>query len=283
MNELKVFESTEFGKVRTIEINSVPYFVGKDVAEILGYAETANMRKLLEKEEYIEINPQSPDFKGFVQNGMTFEPNPNIFRMLLVNESGLYNAIFNSTLPKAKDFKRWVFDDVLPSIRKTGKYSITDKPDSYTISDPAERARRWIEEYEERKRLETKVETLTTTVSVQEQQINELQPKADYYNIVLNCKDLVSTTEIAKDYGKSAKWLNSMLQEMGVQFKQGGVWLLYQKYARKGYTSTKTHVVNGQDGLPHTKVHTYWTQKGRLFVYDMLKSRGILPVVEMTA
>ena len=88
---------------------------------------------------------------------------------------------------------------------------------------------------------------------------------------------------IAKDYGKSAKWLNSYLHEKGVQFKQGNVWLLYQKYAQQGYTNTKTHSYNGDDGEVHTKIHTYWTQKGRLFIYNLLKSEGILPNVEMNA
>ena len=122
---------------------------------------------------------------------------------------------------------------------------------------------------------------LTETLAVQEQQIAELQPKASYYDVVLNCKDLVSVTEIAKDYGRSAKWLNEKLHELGIQFKQGGkTWLLYQKYAEKGYTSTKTQTYNGNDGEVHTKVHTYWTQKGRLFIYDKLKAESILPVME---
>lgn len=122
---------------------------------------------------------------------------------------------------------------------------------------------------------------LTEKVAIQEQQIIEMQPKASYYDVVLNCKDLVSVTEIAKDYGKSAKWLNEKLHELGIQFKQGGkIWLLYQKYAEKGYTSTKTQTYNGTDGEIHTKEHTYWTQKGRLFIYDKLKAENILPVME---
>lgn len=124
---------------------------------------------------------------------------------------------------------------------------------------------------------------LETTVKVQEQQIAELQPKASYYDVVLNCKDLVSTSVIAKDFGKSAIWLNQYLHDKGVQYKQGsknGIWLLYQKYAEQGYTGTKTNPYNGSDGLQHTRVHTYWTQKGRLFIYDMLKNDGILPKIE---
>lgn len=131
--------------------------------------------------------------------------------------------------------------------------------------------------------LETKCLELETTVAVQEQQIQELKPKASYYDLVLNCPDLLSTSVIAKDYGKSAKWLNAYLHEHGIQFKQGGIWLLYQKYAEQGYTSTKTHNINGNDGQQHLRPHTYWTQKGRLFIYDLLKSDGIYPIVEKNA
>lgn len=121
---------------------------------------------------------------------------------------------------------------------------------------------------------------LTETIAVQNQQILEMQPKVSYYDVVLNCKDLISTSAIAKDYGKSAIWMNRYLHEKGVQFKQGDIWLLYQKYAQKGYTSTKTHSYSGSDGEPHTKVHTYWTQKGRLFIYELMKSDGMKPLIE---
>lgn len=148
--------------------------------------------------------------------------------------------------------------------------------DSYMIEDPVLRAQRWIEEQKEKQQL-------LTTVAVQNQQIAELQPKASYYDVVLNCKDLISITSIAKDYGKSGTWLNRYLNQSGVQYKQGNNWLLYQKYAEKGYTSTKTQTFPGADGQQHTKVHTYWTQKGRLFIYDLLKANGLLPLMEQDA
>ncbi len=121
---------------------------------------------------------------------------------------------------------------------------------------------------------------LTNTIAIQNQQILEMKPKVSYYDVVLNCKDLISTSAIAKDYGKSAIWMNRYLHEKGVQFKQGDIWLLYQKYAQKGYTSTKTHSYPGTDGETHTKVHTYWTQKGRLFIYELMKSDGMMPLIE---
>jgi len=124
-------------------------------------------------------------------------------------------------------------------------------------------------------------ELLENTIAVQSQQITEMKPKVSYYDVVLNCKDLISTSAIAKDYGKSAIWMNRYLKKKGIQFKQGNIWLLYQKYAERGYTSTKTHNYLGRNGQQHTKVHTYWTQKGRLFIYELMKADGISPQIEM--
>ena len=155
-------------------------------------------------------------------------------------------------------------------------FSVHELPqrDSYMIEDPVLRAQRWIEEQKEKQQL-------LTTVAVQNQQIAELQPKASYYDVVLNCKDLISIGKIAKDYGWSAQKLNEYLHQHGVQYKQGKTWLLYQKYAGMGYTSTKTHTYHGDDGREHAaEPHTYWTQKGRLFIYDLLKSDGIYPLIE---
>jgi len=121
---------------------------------------------------------------------------------------------------------------------------------------------------------------LTCTIAVQNQQITEMKPKASYYDVVLNCKDLVAISVIAKDYGWSANRMNRYLSENGVQYKQGKIWLLYQKYAEKGYTSTKTFSTPGSDGDLHNHVHTYWTQAGRLFIYGMLKAEGIVPLME---
>lgn len=116
----------------------------------------------------------------------------------------------------------------------------------------------------------------------QQKVIEELQPKASYYDMILQCKDLIATTTIAKDYGMSAKKFNSMLHEMGIQFKQGDIWVLYAKYQGQGYLKSKTHNYPDADGVQHSREHSYWTQKGRLFLYDFLKQKDILPLVERT-
>lgn len=114
----------------------------------------------------------------------------------------------------------------------------------------------------------------------QQKVIESLEPKASYYDLVLQCKDLIATTIIAKDYGMSATTFNKMLHNMGVQFKQGKTWVLYADYQGNGYTKTKTHNYADDKGEQHTREHSYWTQKGRLFLYELLKKNGYLPVIE---
>lgn len=258
-NEIQIFENAEFGSIRTVEINSEPYFVGKDVAEVLGYSNTRDaLSKRVDDEDK---GVAKCDTLGGYQD------------LTVINESGLYSLILSSKLPKAKQFKRWVTSEILPSIRKHGMYATDELLANPDIAIAAFTAIK--EEREKAKRLESEI-------AVQKQQIAELKPKASYYDVVLNCKDLMSVTEIAKDYGMTARRLNKLLHELKVQYKQGKkIWLLYKDYANKGYTNTKTQTYNGNDGEVHTKVHTYWTQKGRLFIYDLLKSKGILPLIEL--
>lgn len=262
--EIKVFEHEKFGAVRTMTIDGQPYFVGKDVADILGYR---NSRDALNK------HVEDEDKKSVaIRDGIPGNPN-----QVVINESGVYSLILSSHLPTAKQFKHWVTSEVLPSIRRYGLYAAEDllaDPDTIIAILQALKSER-----ETNKVLTEKVAAQAQQVAIQAQQIAELQPKAGYYDVVLACPDLVPISQISKDYGWSAMRLNQWLYEHGIQFKQGKIWLLYQKYAEYGYTSTKTCVVIESD-RPHTKVHTYWTQKGRLFIYHQLKSAGILPLIE---
>lgn len=114
----------------------------------------------------------------------------------------------------------------------------------------------------------------------QAEKIKSMLPKASYYDYVLNAEGLMPISTIAKDYGKSAVWLNKWLHEQGIQYRQGKVWLLYQKYADMGYVKSKTYTVSDENGNPNAKLHTCWTQKGRLMIYELLKSHGILPLME---
>ena len=125
-----------------------------------------------------------------------------------------------------------------------------------------------------------KLDEVKMLIAAKDEEIAEMKPKVSYYDVILNCKDLVSVTQIAKDYGKSAKWLNEFLSSHKIQYKQGDQWFLYQKYAAKGYAQSKTQSFAGKDGEPHSKAHTYWTQEGRRYIYELLKNKNILPVVE---
>lgn len=258
MGELQIFKNAEFGSVRTITVEGEPYFVGKDVAEILGYS---NTRKAL------------ADHVDEEDKGVTKCDTPGgVQELTVINESGLYSLILSSKMPNVKKFKRWVTSEVLPTIRRHGLYAMDE-----VLANPDILLNALLELKAERERNAN----LQAVVAVQNQQMIEMQPKVSYYDVVLNCKDLVAISVIAKDYGWSATKLNQYLQQKGIQYKQGGkIWLLYQKHAEKGYTSTKTHSYPGSDGSTHTKVHTYWTQRGRLFIYDLLKADGILPLVE---
>lgn len=250
------YESSE---VRTIQKNGEPWWVLADVCKVLDLSNPSKVADRLEPDE-------KANFELGLRGGATN----------CINESGLYAVILRSDKPQAKPFRKWVTNEVLPSIRKHGAY-MTEQTLERALTSPdflIELATQLKAEQAQRKQLET-------TVAVQNQQIAELQPKASYYDVVLNCKDLISIGKIAKDYGWSAQKLNEYLHKHGVQYKQGKTWLLYQKYAGMGYTSTKTHTYHGDDGMEHAaEPHTYWTQKGRLFIYDLLKSDGIYPLIE---
>ncbi len=263
MDNLQIFKNEEFGTVRTVMINGEPWFVGKDVAEALGYK---NTRVALQ-------DNVTSKHKG-VTKVTTFGGEQD---MVIIDEPGLYSLVFGSNLPSATKFQDWVYEEVLPAIRKTGSYNLQAR-DSYMIEDPIERANRWIAEQQAH---HEEVKALESQVAVQSQQIAELQPKASYYDLVLSSPNLLSVSEIAKDYGWSATKMNKFLNNLGIQYKLGNNWLLYQKYAELGYTSTKTHAHPAPDGSIHTSVHTYWTQKGRLFIYDLLKRHGIFPIMEL--
>ena len=250
--QLLKFENNEFGSIRTISIDNQPWFVGKDVAECLGYTNPAKaIRDHVETEDKGVNEMFTPGGKQDLQ---------------IINESGLYSLIMSSKLPKAKEFKRWVTSEVLPSIRKTGMYA-TDQ----LLDNPDLAIAVFTQLKEERRR----VRELETINLIQNQQILEMKPKVSYHDKILQNPDVVPITTIAKDYGYSAKKFNALLHEMSIQFKKGRIWFLYQKYADQGYTQSKTFDENG-----HTFMHTYWTQKGRLFLYDFLKNEGILPMIE---
>lgn len=251
MNEVFNFHGQE---VRTVTIDNDPYFSNADVCKIL------------------DINNPSQALKRLKQDGViTNEVIDGLGRkqdMKFVSESNLYKLIFQSKKKEAEAFTDWVTSEVLPAIRKHGLYAIDDLLENPDMAIAA------LQKLKEERQLRLQAQE---EVAQKNQIIQEFQPKATYYDLVLQNKSLVAISVIAKDYGMSAKKLNKILHELKIQFKQGKTWLLYQKYAGKGYTQSKTHTIDAD----YSKMHTYWTQKGRLFLYDLLKNKkGILPLIE---
>ena len=249
-NELMVFQNQEFGEVRSVMIDSDIWFLGKDVASILEYSNTAKaIRDHVDGEDKLT--------KRIVLSGQNREA-------IFINESGLYSLILSSKLPNAKKFKKWVTGEVLPSIRKHGAYLTPDKVEEVLLNPDTiiKIAQNLKEEQEKRRQLEI--------------ENNELKPKANYCEQVLQSEKAVVTTQIAKDYGMSPQALNSILHELGVRYKVDGQWVLYSKYQDKGYTKSCTVI----DRFGEPRMQTKWTQKGRLFIYQMLKTIGVLPNME---
>ena len=252
-NKLQIFANEQFGSVRIIEEDGKVLFCGNDIANALGYS---NPRKAL-IDHCKGVTKRDTLTAGGTQS-ISFIP-----------EGDVYRLIVSSKLPKAQEFERWVFDNVLPTIRKHGAYMTQDTLEKALTSPDflIQLATQLKEEQEARKALEAEKAVLL--------------PKASYYDVILNCPDLISVTQIAKDYGMSAIELNTILSQEKVQFKQGGEWILYQKYAEKGYAGSRTGAHLGKSGEVKSHSHTYWTQKGREFIYKLLKEkRGIVPIME---
>ena len=257
MNELITIE-----KVRGfIGENGIIFLNLEDVARGLGFVDIKNGT------EYIRWNRVEKYLKdfGFATSGENDFIPENIFYLLAMKGK---NEI-------ARNFQLKVANKILPAIRKTGMYMTDDVWNS--IMNEPEKIGELLINYG---KVRQENENLKFANKVQEQQIIELQPKALYYDLILQCKDLLSTTMIAKDYGMAAKGFNKMLHEFGIQYNQSGVWFLYQKYAIYGYTQTKTNAFVRSNGTPDGKPHMYWTQKGRIFLYNFLKDKGVLPIIE---
>lgn len=260
MNDIQVFKNIEFGEIRTTEINNEPYFVGKDIAKALGYKNTRDaLMKYVDEEDK---GVAKIDTLGGKQ------------RLAVINESGLYSLTFSSKLPNAKKFKRWVTSEILPTIRKNGMF-VTDE----LLNNPdlaIKVFKQLKQEREEKKKLQLE--------NAQKQQIiGELKPKADYLDLILRSKSLIKIGAIAKDYGMSATKMNKLLHDLGVQYKEGDQWFLYSKYQNYGYTSSETISLKSREGGYFTKLSTKWTQKGRLFLYNLLKDNDIVPLIEQNS
>lgn len=231
----------------SVQIDGEPWFVGRDVAEALGYKNTADaIGKHVDSDDkltsQIAIAGQRRD-------------------VVIIDESGLYSLIFSSKLPSAKKFKRWVTSEVLPVIRKTGSYTVNAKPDSYQIEDPVERAKRWIEEQEEKKQLEN--------------QVAEMKPKSDYFDAICDSRLLTNFRDAAKElemsqsqftgYLKSNKYIYATSKG---ELRPMEAYRASDLFQMKSYTNP----CNGYSG-----VRTYLTPKGIQYFRMILETQAIIP------
>ena len=245
-NKIQVWDY-ESSEVRTVQVNGEPWFVGKDVAAVLGYS---NPRDAINKRVDDEDKGVAKcDTLGGVQD------------LTIINESGLYSLVLSSKLPNAKKFKRWVTNEVLPSIRKHGAYMTPETIKKVMLTPDF-----IISLAGELKNEQEKNKKLTLELESKDEEISTLKPKATYCDLVLSCTNAVPISLIAKDYGMSARKLNSILNDMKIQYKCGGQWILNQNYAGKGYTKSATHTYNTIYGTA-ANIRTNWTQKGRLLIY----------------
>lgn len=261
MNELQVFNNSEFGQLRTVTINGEPWLVGKDVAAALGYSDTFGaLKKHVDGEDKLVCQIDSAGQKRDAT---------------VVNESGMYSLVLGSKLPTAKKFRRWVTSEVIPSIRKHGAYITPDTIDKM-IATPefGIKLLTALKDEQEKNR------ALEAENALQKQAIADFEPIKQYVDTILESKGTLATTQIAADYGMSAQQLNRVLKEEGIQWNVNGQWILRKKYMGMGLTSSKTIQFTHADGRPDTRVQTVWTQKGRLKIHEILTARGITAVMD---
>lgn len=246
---LELFTHPDFGNLHTILDGESIYVCAKDAATALGYK---NPGKAIQM--HCEQDGNSKRYHIVDSLGREQET-------VFIDEETLYRLIFSSHLPSAKAFTSWVVNEVLPSIRRHSLYAtdrVLDDDDLLEKVLPLLRGERLARRQAE-------------------QALAEARPKLSYYNQVLTATGTVTISQIAKDYGMNARKLNKILAEFGVQFKLSGQWLLYAKHAEQGYTKSET----GTTDTGHVWMHTKWTQKGRLFIYEILKHElGLLPLSE---
>ena len=272
-NDIQIFNSPQFGQIRTAGTSETPLFCLADVCKVLDLQSSAVMRRL--EKGVISSHPLQTA-------GGTQQVN-------FVNEDGLYDVILDSRKLEAKAFRKWITSEVLPTIRKHGAY-MTEDALTRAITEPDfliqlatalkdEKTKRIAAEQVCEEQRET-IRQSAQEITILSGQIADMSPKASYYDKILASKSTVTVTQVAQDYGKSAKAFNALLRDFGIQHKVNGQWILFAKYINKGFVHSKSVDIPLRDGTFKTRLLTEWTQKGRLFLYDELKKRGIFPMIE---
>lgn len=257
--DIQIFNNADFGNIRIIEEDGNFLFCGSDVAKALGYAKPNDA---IARHCRATVKRSSP-ISGKMQD------------INFISEGDVYRLIVHSKLPSAEQFEKWVFDDVLPSIRKNGGYMT-----SVTIDKMIDSPEFGIQLLTALKEERDKRRALEEENEQQRQLIAEYQPIKQYVDTILSSNETLTVTQIAADYDISARKLNQILREEGIQHNVNGQWILYREHMEKGYTKSKTVSFVRYDGTPGTKLHTQWTQKGRLMIHELLTKHGIMAVMD---
>lgn len=244
------------------EKDGTAYLKLETVARGLGFTDTSK------DTEYVRWNTVR---KYLGEIGFSQEVAKDAF----IPENIFYRLAMKAKNEAAEKFQAKIADEVIPAIRKHGAYMTPETIEKVLLNpDTIIKLATSLKEEQEKCRV------LELENTKQKLEIAEMKPKVNYYEVVLQCKDLVPITVIAKDYGWSAIRMNQYLNNKKVQFKRNGTWVLYQKYADKGYTGTQTYTYDDRFGNSHADIRTLWTQNGRLFIYEMLKKDNVLPLIE---
>lgn len=251
MNDIQIFKNPQFGEIRTAGTADNPMFCLSDVCKSLGLSAKGVNQRL--SDEVISNYPIK-DSLGRTQQA------------LFINEDGLYDVIFDSRKPEARQFRKWVTSEVLPAIRKTGGYMATkqgDTPESIM-------ARAVLVAQETMKRQERELEAAKERIELQDDELRKQAPKVKYFNDVLQSSRTYTSTQMSKELGlREAEQLHKILKEGGFMFKQSGQWMLTAKYCERGYTKPRTYQFTRSDGTVGTNTTTVWTEKGRQWLHEL--------------
>lgn len=263
MEELKLFQSPEFGQVRTVMKDGEVLFAATDVAKCLGY-----------------VNPQQAIRQHCKEQGVTKISTPTenqhgavvMQEMKFITKGNVIRLVANSTLPQAEKIESWIFDEVIPSVLETGGYIATrpEETEEEIMARALTIAQATLAKREKRlKQLEAQTEQQQETIELQQAEIKKSAPKVEYYDKTLQSVNTQTTTQVAKSLGMDAQKLNRKLKEAGILYNQSGQWLLKQPYASWGLHATRTQTYTRSDGSTGTSTYTVWTEKGKRFIHAL--------------
>ena len=250
----ELFRHPQFGNLRVLtDEKGDPWFVGKVVAEVLGYTnphKAVSDHVLSEDRKVLRIRNSNETLELNLWQGN------DTTNKTIINESGLYSLILGSKLPAAIEFKHWVTSEVLPQIRRTGGYIPTHDAKGNPLTDLEIMSLAF--QIHERTIAER-----DRKIAEQDETIRVLEPKAEYCDEVLESVNCMTMTQVAKEHGTTHPALTKLLHEKGVLFMQSGQWMLYADYGNHGLTRNRTHSYHDSEGVTHSHSYLVWTEKGR--------------------